>query len=161
MIEIGKKAPDFCLKNQNNDNVCLKDFKDKWAIVYFYPKDNTTGCTLEARNFSQSVDDFKKVNTHIIGISPDSTESHKKFESKNDLKINLLSDPEHKTLKEYDVWKTKKMYGKEYMGVVRSTFLIDPEGKVAHFWPKVKVAGHIEDVMNKIKEIKKWWLYDK
>lgn len=155
MIEIGKKAPDFCLKNQNNDNVCLKDFKDKWAIVYFYPKDNTTGCTLEARNFSQSVDDFKKVNTHIIGISPDSTESHKKFESKNDLKINLLSDPEHKTLKEYDVWKTKKMYGKEYMGVVRSTFLIDPEGKVAHFWPKVKVAGHIEDVMNKIKEIKK------
>jgi len=152
MVEENEKAPDFCLKNQNNEDICLKDFKDKWTILYFYPKDNTPGCTLEARNFSQSANDFEKQNAKIIGISPDSINSHKKFEDKHDLSINLLSDPNHKTLEKYGVWKPKKMYGREFMGVVRSTFLINPEGNISHIWPKVKVVGHIKDVMTKLKE---------
>ena len=155
MVEINDKAPDFCLKNQNNQNVCLKDFKGKWTVVYFYPKDNSAGCTLEARNFSQNSKEFEKQNAVIIGVSPDSIDSHKKFQNNHNLTINLLSDPEHKILKEYDVWKTKKMYGREFMGVVRSTFLIDPEGKIAYIWPKVKVEGHIDDVMRIIKEKQK------
>lgn len=131
MVKINEKAPDFCLKNQNDENICLKDFRGKWTVVYFYPKDNTLGCTLEARNFS--------INA-------------KKFEDKHDLTIALLSDPDHKILKEYGVWKPKKMFGKEFMGIVRSTFLIDPEGKIAHIWPKVKVVGHVDEVYNKIIE---------
>ena len=155
MVEINDKAPDFCLKNQNKENVCLKDFKGKWKVVYFYPKDNSPGCTLEARNFSQNSKEFEKQNAVIFGVSPDSIDSHKKFEDNHNLTINLLSDPEHKILKEYDVWKTKKMYGREFMGVVRSTFLINPEGKIAYIWPKVKVEGHIDDVMRIIKEKQK------
>lgn len=154
MIKINKKAPDFCLKNQNAEDVCLKDYKGRWTVVYFYPKDNTPGCTLEAKNFSQHAKDFEQKNVSIIGISPDSSTSHKKFEDKHDLSITLLSDPDHKTLEKYGVWKPKKLYGREFMGVVRSTFLIDPDGKIAHIWGKVKVAGHIEDVMNKLEEMK-------
>jgi peroxiredoxin Q/BCP len=154
MIKINDKAPDFCLKNQNGENVCLDDFKGKWKVVYFYPKDNTPGCTLEARDFSQHLKEFEKQNTSIIGISPDSKESHKKFQDKHNLKINLLSDPEHNTLKQYGVWKPKKMFGKEYMGVVRSTFLVDSEGKVIHIWPKVKVTGHADEILGIIKEKK-------
>lgn len=154
MVEINDKAPDFCLKNQNDEKVCLDDYKGKWTIVYFYPKDNSPGCSLEARNFTSSVEEFKKLNTTVIGISPDSVKSHKNFYNKQNLNITLLSDPDYITLKDYGVWKPKKMYGREFLGVVRSTFLIDPEGKIAHIWPKVKVAGHIDDVIRKIKENK-------
>jgi len=154
MVEINEKAPDFCLKNQDDENICLDDFKGKWKVVYFYPKDNTPGCSLEARNFTVAADEFKKHNSSIIGISPDSVNSHKNFCEKNNLNITLLSDPEHKTLKQYGVWKPKKMYGKEFLGVVRSTFLINPEGKIAHIWPKVKVIGHSDDVLKKLKEKK-------
>jgi len=154
MVEINEKAPDFCLKNQDDENVCLEDFKGKWKIVYFYPKDNTPGCSLEARNFTVSADEFKKQNASIIGISPDSVNSHKNFCEKNNLNITLLSDPEHKTLNDYGVWKPKKMYGREFLGVVRSTFLISPQGKIAHVWPKVKVIGHSDEVMKKLKEKK-------
>lgn len=152
MIEINDKAPEFCLKNQNDQNVCLKDFIAKWKVIYFYPKDNTPGCTLEARDFSQHLEEFEKQNVSIIGISPDSKESHKKFKQKHNLKINLLSDPNHKTIEEYGVWKQKKMFGKHFMGVIRSTFLINPEGKVVQIWPKVKVSGHADEVMRFIKK---------
>ena len=155
MVKIKDKAPDFCLKNQNDEKVCLKDFLGQWVVMYFYPKDNTPGCTLGAQNFSHHIDDFKQKNATIIGISPDSTESHRKFEQKHDLSINLLSDPEHKTLNDYDVWKPKKLYGKEFFGVVRSTFLINPMGDIAYVWPKVKVTGHIEDVLTKLNELQK------
>ncbi len=155
MVEINEEAPDFCLKNQNNKDICLKDFRGKWVVVYFYPKDNTPGCTLEARNFSINEKKFKQRNINIIGMSSDSVESHKKFESKNDLTINLLSDPDHKTIKDYGMWKPKKMFGKEYMGIVRSTFLIDPDGKIAYIWPKVKVVGHVDEVYNKVMEKEK------
>ena len=154
MVEINEKAPDFCLKDQSEKNVCLKDFEGKWVVLYFYPKDNTPGCTLEARYFSIYSDKFEKNNVKIIGISPDSTDSHKKFCEKHDLTITLLSDSDHDVLKNYDVWKQKKLYGREYMGVVRSTFIIDPSGNIVHKWPKVKVIGHIEDVMKKMDELK-------
>jgi peroxiredoxin Q/BCP len=155
VVEINEEAPEFCLKNQNNKDVCLKDFSGKWVVVYFYPKDNTPGCTLEARYFSINAKKFEQKNAQIIGISADSIDSHKKFECKHDLTIDLLSDPDHKTIKNYGVWKPKKMFGKEFMGIVRSTFLINPEGKLAYIWPKVKVTGHIDEVYNKIMEKKK------
>ncbi len=155
MIKINELAVDFCLKNQNNENVCLKDFKGNWVVLYFYPKDNTPGCSLEAKGFSDYIDEFKQLNTRIIGISPDSSDSHKKFEKKHNITFNLLSDPNHDVLKSYDVWKPKKLYGREFMGVIRSTFLIDPNGRVVYIWPKVKVMGHAQNVMNKLKEFKK------
>ena len=155
MIKINELAIDFCLKNQNNENVCLKDFKGKWVVLYFYPKDNTPGCSLEAKSFSDYIDEFKQLNARIIGISPDSSDSHKKFEKKHNLTFNLLSDPNHDVLKSYDVWKPKKLYGREFMGVIRSTFLIDTKGRIVHIWPKVKVMGHAQSVMNKLKELKK------
>ena len=104
---------------------------------------------------SDYIDEFKQLNTRIIGISPDSSDSHKKFERKHNLTFNLLSDPNHDVLKSYDVWKPKKLYGREFMGVIRSTFLIDPNGRIVHIWPKVKVMGHAQNVMNKLKEFKK------
>jgi peroxiredoxin Q/BCP len=155
MIKINELAVDFCLKNQNNENVCLKDFMGKWVVLYFYPKDNTPGCSLEAKSFSDYINEFKQLNARIIGISPDSSDSHKKFEKKHNLTFNLLSDPNHDVLKSYDVWKPKKLYGREFMGVIRSTFLIDTKGRIVHIWPKVKVMGHAHNVMNKLKELKK------
>ncbi len=154
MISVGDKAPDFILKNQNDEEIKLQDLKGQWSIVYFYPKDDTPGCTLEAKNFSEKMKDFSALGINVIGISPDSTQSHKKFEDKHDLSITLLSDEQHSTLEDYDVWKTKKMYGKQYKGVERSTFLINPEGKIEHIWSKVKVSNHVDEVLDKIKEKK-------
>lgn len=145
-IKVGDKAPEFCLSDQNNKKICLKDFKGKWIVLYFYPKDNTSGCTKEAVDFSQHLEDFKEMGAAIIGISPDSPKSHSNFMNKHDLKIILLSDTEHKVLQKYGVWQKKKMYGRENYGVVRTTFLIDPKGKIVHKWEKVKVQEHVSDV---------------
>lgn len=153
MLKIGDKAPDFCLEDPDRGKMCLKDLKGKWVVLYFYPKDNTSGCTLEALEFTAAEDDFKAKNAVIIGVSPDSLKSHTKFRQKHDLSINLLSDTEKETLTAYGVWQQKKMYGREYMGVVRSTYLIDPEGKIAGVWTKVKVAGHVDSVMEKLSEL--------
>jgi peroxiredoxin Q/BCP len=154
MIEIGNKAPDFKLPDQDEKIISLNDFKGKWIILYFYPKDNTPGCTQEACDFSVNIKDFNDLDADVIGISPDSPASHKKFIDKYSLKVILVSDPEHKILEEYGAWQLKKMYGKEYMGVVRSTFLINPDGNIAKVWEKVSVKGHIEDVKNVLKELK-------
>jgi len=154
MIEINKKAPDFCLKNQNNQDVCLKDFRGNWIVLYFYPKDNTPGCTLEAKDFNHYVKEFENRDAKIVGISPDSLDSHKKFEKNHNLTLNLLSDQNHETLKKYGAWKLRKMYGKEFMGVIRTTFLIDPKGVIVYIWPKVKVLGHSKEVLNKLIELK-------
>jgi peroxiredoxin Q/BCP len=134
------------LPDPGNKKVCLKDLKGKWVILYFYPKDNTSGCTKEAVDFSKELKDFRKMGATVIGISPDSTTSHVNFINKHNLKISLLSDTEHKVLEKYGVWQKKKMYGREYYGVVRTTFVIDPKGKVKQVWNKVKVAGHIDTV---------------
>jgi thioredoxin-dependent peroxiredoxin len=153
-IEVGKKAPDFSLKNQNDETVKLSGLKGRWVVLYFYPKDDTPGCTTEACDFTDGLKDFEKLDATILGCSPDSTESHRKFIAKYKLKVSLLSDPEHKVLEKYGAWGEKNMYGKKSMGVIRSTVLIDPEGKVAHHYAKVSANGHAEAVREKLKELR-------
>lgn len=152
-LKIGDKAPEFCLPDSELGEICLNELKGKWVVLYFYPKDGTKGCTMEAVEFTLAEDEFTDKNAVIIGVSPDSPESHKKFEEKNDLTITLLSDEEKDTVEKYEVWQKKKMFGREYMGVVRSTFLIDPEGNLAHIWSKVKVEGHADEVLGKLVEL--------
>ena len=151
-LNIGNNAPVFCLPNQDEKEVCLAEFKRKWVVLYFYPKDNTSGCTKEAIGFTEKIDEFEKIDAIILGVSPDSPKSHRNFIQKKELKITLVSDTKHEVLETYGAWQLKKMYGREYMGVVRSTYLIDPEGKISFIWPKVKVTGHVEDVLKKLKE---------
>lgn len=153
MVKIGDKAPDFCLMNQDNEEVCLKDFLGKWIILYIYVKDNTKSCTVESINFSSASGEFEKLGAKVIGVSPDSPKSHSGFAVKQNLNLTLLSDPEHKMLEAYGAWGKKKMYGKEYMGVIRSTFIINPKGKIAAAWTKVRVKGHVEEVKQKLKEL--------
>ncbi|MHA1941833.1 MAG: thioredoxin-dependent thiol peroxidase [Promethearchaeota archaeon] len=153
-LEIGDEAPGFCLPDKDYKEFCLKDFRGKFVILYFYPKDNTPGCTTEAIGFTGILPKFQDLDATVIGISPDSPESHAKFVEKKSLKVTLLSDADKRVLKAYGKWGLKKFRGKEYMGVVRSTFLIDPEGKIAHIWPKVSVKGHPEDVMRVLNEVK-------
>jgi len=153
MIIPGVKAPAFCLPDENGEKVCLKDMKGKWVVLYFYPKDNTPGCTIEAKDFTCAIDEFQQLDANIIGVSPDSEKSHTNFISKQDLKIKLLSDQDNSVSQKYDAWQLKKMYGKEYHGIVRSTYLIDPAGKVAHIWPKVSVKGHVDEVKAKLEEL--------
>lgn len=145
-LKIGDDAPEFCLPDAKNKRVCLKDFRGKWLVLYFYPKDNTSGCTKEAVDFTSYVKDFRKMNATVVGVSPDSVKSHVGFIGKHGLKIILLSDPDHEVLKKYGVWQKKSMYGREYYGVVRTTFVIDPKGRIKHKWEKVKVAGHADAV---------------
>lgn len=123
------------------------------GILYFYVRDNTKGCTLEAIDFTENLKDFEKLNAVVLGVSPDSVKSHLKFAEKHDLKIPLLSDPEHEVSEKYGVWQLKKMYGREYFGVVRSTFLINPEGYIKYAWKKVRVKGHVEEVKQKLSEL--------
>jgi peroxiredoxin Q/BCP len=153
MVKKGENAPELGLSDQAGEEVKLNEFQGKWIVLYFYPKDNTSGCTLEANDFTSALSDFEKMNVQIIGVSPDSIKSHQNFISKHDLGIRLLSDPEHKVLEKYGAWQKKKLYGREFMGVVRSTFLIDPDGKIVHMWPRVKVKGHVDDVKEKIIEM--------
>jgi peroxiredoxin Q/BCP len=145
-LDVGSKAPDFTLESADGKKVSLSDFKGKWVILYFYPKDNTSGCTQEAVDFTAMHKDFSAKKATIVGISPDSVKSHISFITKHNLSVLLLSDPEHKALTSYGVWQKKSMYGKEYMGVVRITFLINPNGCIKQVWNKVKVAGHAQGV---------------
>ena len=150
---VGDIAPNFCLPDPERGEICLSDQRGKWVVLYFYPKDNTKGCTLEALEFTAAEDEFKEKNAVILAASPDSLKSHTKFREKHNLTINLLSDPETETLQAYGAWQLKKMYGREFMGVVRSTYIIDPDGKIAYIWPKVRVKGHVEAVMEKLVEL--------
>ena len=152
-LKIGAKAPAISLKDVNEQTVTLDQFTGKWVVLYFYPKDDTSGCTVEALDFTAQLPQFRKLNAQIIGVSPDSCQSHRKFIGKHDLKVLLLSDTEQMTLNDYGVWQKKSMYGKEYMGVVRTTYLIDPQGKIAYIWPKVSVNGHADAVREKIAEL--------
>lgn len=154
MLEVGEKAVEFCLPSDGGNEVCLKDLKGKWVVLYFYPKDNTPGCTKEAQQFSELLEEFDKLNAVVLGVSPDSVESHKKFKEKKDLKVTLLSDVNKEVINAYGAWQLKKSYGREYYGVVRSTYLIDPEGKVAYVWKKVRANGHAAKVLEKLKELK-------
>jgi peroxiredoxin Q/BCP len=152
-MNIGDKAPDFSLENQAGEKISLKQFEGKWVILYFYPKDNTSVCTLEAVEFTALKEELEKMNAVILGVSPDSAKSHRNFIGKKKLGITLLSDPDHQVIEAYGAWQLKKNYGREYYGVVRSTVLIDPEGKIAYVWPKVKAKGHADMVKAKLEEI--------
>ena len=153
MIEVGEKAPDFCLPNQDDVEICLRDLKGKWVVLYFYPRDNTPGCTTEACAFTEVAPDFSSLDAVIIGVSADSTKKHRNFIEKHNLGITLLSDESTEMMQKYGVWQLKKNYGKEYMGIVRSTFIIDPEGIVRAKWEKVRVKGHVEEVKKRLKEL--------
>jgi len=154
-LKTGSKAPEFSLHDKDKKDVSLSDFKGKYVILYFYPKDNSPACTTEAIGFTGILPALQKLDAVVVGISPDSPESHAKFIEKKNLKVILLSDVDKKVIKEYGKWGKKKFRGKEYMGVIRSTFLIDPDGKIAHIWPKVSVKGHPEDVESVLKELSK------
>lgn len=146
MIEVGKKAPAFTLLNQDGEKWSLRDAAGQWVVVYFYPKADTPGCTTEACEFTDSIEDFAGMDAEVVGISPDPVQALKKFQDKYSLQVTLLSDPTKSVLEKYGAWGTKKMYGREIEGVIRSTVLVDPQGKVAHHWPNVRAKGHAEQV---------------
>ena len=152
-IAPGTPAPDFSLNNAEGSAKTLSDLKGRWTVLYFYPKDNTPGCTLEANEFNAARDSFQALQAHVVGVSPDSCKSHQNFAKKQGLTIELLSDPEKTMLETYGVWQEKSMYGRSYMGVVRTTLLIDPEGVIREVWSKVKVKGHVEAVLQRLKEL--------
>ena len=150
---IGKPAPDFSLPSSGGETVTLRQFKGKKTVVlYFYPKDETPGCTKEACGFRDLSADFEKVDAVILGVSPDPIESHQKFATKHKLLFPLLADPDSVVAKAYGVWKQKNLYGKKYMGVERTTFVIDRTGRIAQIYPKVKVEGHVADVLGFLTE---------
>lgn len=153
VVEVGKTAPAFKLPDQRGESHQLKDYHGKWVVLYFYPKDNTSGCTKQACQFRDSRAKYEKADTVILGVSPDGVASHEKFAAKFDLPFTLLADEGAAVCAKYGVWQEKSMYGRKYMGVVRTTYLIDPAGKVAHRWDKVKVPGHDDDVLAKLKEL--------
>jgi thioredoxin-dependent peroxiredoxin len=147
MLDEGDKAPDFELPTESGDKFKLSGFKGSGVVLYFYPKDDTSGCTLEAKDFSVFAPDFRKIGIEVIGLSPDSVESHRKFSRKYDLAVRLAADEDKAVATAYGVWVEKSMYGRKYMGVERSTFLIDKSGRIARSWRKVKVPGHAEEVL--------------
>lgn len=150
MLKIGSKAPAFKLPNQKGEKISLKDFSGKKVVLYFYPKDMTSGCTTEALDFKNNIEEFNKKNAVILGVSADSVDSHCKFADKYELPFNLLSDEKKEVLEKYGVWKEKSMYGKKYMGIERTTFIINEEGKIQEIFPKVKVNGHIKEILEKL-----------
>ena len=152
MLEVGQSAPEFKLQSTSGETISLADYRGKNIVLYFYPKDMTPGCTTEACDFRDNHSKFAEVNTVVLGISPDPVEDHQKFTEKHELPFPLLADTEHEVAEAYGVWQLKKNFGKEYMGIVRSTFVIDQNGKIAKIWPKVKVEGHVQEVYDFIKE---------
>ncbi len=154
MIEVGKKAPAFTLPDQDGNKVKLTEQAGNWVVLYFYPKDDTPGCTTEACEFTDSIADFEGMDAVVLGCSADSPESHRKFIDKHDLKVTLISDENHKVMEKYDAYGEKKLYGKTVVGVKRSTVLIDPKGKVAHHWRSVRAKGHAAKVAERLQALR-------
>ena len=146
----GRKAPDFSLLDQDDRTVDLASLAGSWAVLYFYPKDDTPGCTTEACEFTDSIAEFGALDAVVLGCSPDSPASHARFAAKYSLKVRLLSDPDHAVMERYGAWGEKSMYGRTSQGVIRSTVIIDPNGVVAHHWPTVKAAGHAAAVRDRL-----------
>ena len=142
----GEKAPAFCLPDSEGKTACLEHFRGRWVVLYFYPKDNTPGCTIEAMQFNAAVQEFADLGAQVIGISGDSGESHRNFAEKYNLTILLLSDSDHMAIRAYGSWKPMKMFGKEFLGTKRDTFLIDPEGVIVRVWRNVNPKGHADEV---------------
>ena len=154
-VDIGKKVPNFTLAATSEQEISLSDLKGKNVVLYFYPKDSTPGCTREGQDFRDSYNKFKRQNTVILGVSRDSIKSHENFKAKQDFQFELLSDKDETLCKLFDVIKMKNMYGKQVRGIERSTFLIDPNGKLKKEWRKVKVDGHVDEVLAAVKELNK------
>lgn len=152
-LKVGAIAPDFSLRDQDNTIHTLSQYQGKWVLVYFYPKDDTPGCTTEACSLRDNLPHFKTTEAVILGVSKDSVESHKKFADKYGLPFTILSDPDHKTLKKYDAWGEKSFMGKLFIGVKRCSYLIDPSGKIAKIYPKVQPAKHASEVLEDLKEL--------
>mgnify|MGYP001188241893 CR=1 FL=1 len=153
MLEVGQKAPDFTAPDETGQTVSLVDFAGKNVVLYFYPKDSTPGCTTEAKDFSALKDQFEAQNAVILGVSKDSIKRHQNFIAKQDLKVKLLSDEQGALCEDYGVWVLKKLYGREYMGIERTTFLIDADGIIRNIWRKVKVKGHAQEVLDTLKAL--------
>lgn len=153
LFEINSPAPAFSLPDSQGKIISNEDYLGKWLILYFYPKDDTPGCSLEANDFSRLVGDFKDLGVEIVGVSKDSTQSHCNFIEKHKLKINLLSDLDLQVIKSYKAWGIKKNYGKEYEGLIRSTFLINPQGKLTKYWSNVRAKGHADRVLKEVKKL--------
>ena len=149
-LEKGMPAPGFILPRDGGGTLSLGEFRGQWVVLYFYPKDDTSGCTMQAVDFTAKAEAFAAKNAVILGVSPDPVKKHDKFRDKHNLGIALLSDEDKQVLQTYGVWKEKSMYGRKYMGVERTTVLIDPEGRIARIWEKVKVPGHVDEVLNAI-----------
>jgi peroxiredoxin Q/BCP len=147
MLTEGTLAPDFTLPSDGGSEVTLSDYRGKKVVLYFYPKDNTSGCTTEACNFRDDYSDIIAAGAVVLGVSPDTVKSHDKFKLKLELPFALLSDPDHRVAEMYGAWGEKKMYGKTYMGILRSTFVIDQEGRIIKVFPKVKVNDHSQEVL--------------
>ena len=152
MLEVGDKAPDFSGVDEDGKKISLKDLKGSKVVLYFYPKDSTTGCTAEACDFRDSYSRLKKKGVVLLGVSPDSEKSHQKFITKYELPFPLIADTEKVIANAYGVWQEKSMYGRKYMGIVRSTFVIDEKGKLIAVFPKVKVVGHVDEVLKALAE---------
>ena len=155
MVKEGQKAPAFKLQNDEGEWVSLEDYAGRHLVLYFYPKDDTPGCTTEACSFRDQFAEFKTRGIEIAGVSADSPDSHKKFKEKFHLNFPLLSDPDKKMMKEYGVWKEKSMYGKKFMGIERTTLMIDEDGKIVKVFPKVKVSDHVEDILESFSTLKR------
>lgn len=153
MLEIGQNAPDFSLPDENGDLISLKDFKGKKLVLYFYPKDSTPGCTIEGKEFSANGAEFEKAGATVVGASKDSQKRHQNFINKQELKVSLISDVDGVLCEAFGVWVQKKLYGREYMGIERATFLIDEKGVIRHIWRKVKVKGHVDAVLAKVQDL--------
>ena len=153
MLKINTKAPVFNLNSTSGNSYSLKDSIGKYVVLYFYPKDDTPGCTIETNDFNKLLTKFKKLNCDLFGISKDNLKSHNKFKEKYNIKFDLLADDEIKIVKSYKVWAKKKFMGREFMGVIRSTFLIDPKGKIVKIWDNVKVKDHAKEVLDTLKSI--------
>ena len=153
MIKLEEKAPEFCLPNQDDIEICLRDLQGKWVVLYFYPRDNTPGCTTEACEFTEAAPDFSELDAIILGVSADSTKKHRNFIEKKELGITLLSDEDTSMMQEYGVWQLKKNYGKEYMGIVRTTLIINPEGVVKALFEKVRVKEHVAKVQAELERL--------
>ena len=156
MIKENTQAPSFKLLSTNNYEYSLKDSLGKYVVIYFYPKDDTPGCSIEARDFNKLLPKFKRLNCEVFGVSKDSLKSHDKFKDKYKIKFDLLSDQDLKILKKYKVWVKKKFMGREFMGILRTTFLIDTKGKIIKIWKNVKVKDHAKEVLNKLNTIVKF-----
>lgn len=151
-LQVGKKAPDFKLQDGMGKEVSLSDFKGKKVVLYFYPKDDTSGCTKEACSFQENLSGIKRKGAVVVGVSPDNQASHQKFSAKYGLLFPLISDDKKELAQKYGVWKEKSMYGRKYMGIVRTTFIIDEQGIITHIFPEVKVDGHTEEVLKVLAE---------